>query len=233
MKDYPKRTITRSLIFIVVICLIWFSSSYFKIEHSAIENFLSRYPLGLQFALFIFLYTVIAFFLWPIKEPLKIIGAIFYGAYISTILIFISELINCFIFFNFTRYIAKGSLAQDAKYKDGAIKEKVQGAGFIWLLLFRAAPLIPYQALDTIAALTKISFKRYLFVVLLGSPIRIFWIQYILSFVGDAIFKDQTKVVNFLINNKPFFWFSFLYIILVIIVAIKIRHRSSITNPTS
>jgi uncharacterized membrane protein YdjX (TVP38/TMEM64 family) len=79
--------------------------------------------------------------------------------------------------------------------------------------------------MDLAAGLTKISFRKYLLAVIIGSPVKIFWIQYVLSGVGKSILNNPYVLVEYFLNNKFFLFFSFIYIILVISVAIKISSK--------
>jgi uncharacterized membrane protein YdjX (TVP38/TMEM64 family) len=87
--------------------------------------------------------------------------------------------------------------------------------------MFRAVPLIPFRFLDLACGLTGMPFKIYLIAVILGSPLRIFWVQYVLAGLGKSIFNNPYALVEYLLDNKILFMFSFIYLLLVILVAVK------------
>ena len=91
--------------------------------------------------------------------------------------------------------------------------------------MFRAAPLIPYRFLDLAAGLTAMPFRRYIIAVSLGTPFKMFWIQYIIYAVGTSVLSDPQVLMNYFLNNKPLLIFSFIYIILVAMVLYKISKK--------
>ena len=89
-------------------------------------------------------------------------------------------------------------------------------------------PLIPYRVLDLLTGLTSFSFLQYFIIVVIGSPLRIFWIQYILAGVGVAIFKNPAALVDYMTTNKIIFAWSLVYLILVIVVGFRLKFKQRI-----
>ncbi|MFA5088170.1 MAG: hypothetical protein WC552_03960, partial [Candidatus Omnitrophota bacterium] len=74
----------------------------------------------------------------------------------------------------------------------------------------------------------QISFRKYFFIALLGSPTRIFWLQFILAGTGTAFLKNPRALIEYLLNNKSAFYFNLVYLLCVLIltvVAVLIRGR--------
>jgi uncharacterized membrane protein YdjX (TVP38/TMEM64 family) len=152
-------------------------------------------------------------------------GAVLFGAYLSTLLVFISETINAFILFHFSRFLGRDYVGNWLKARYSNLDERLARLGFFWLFLFRSVPLVPFRFLDLACGLTRLSFKKYLTAVVLGSPIRIFWLQYILAGVGMSMFGKPYALAEYLLSNKFLFLGSFLYLILVIVVAVKLKFK--------
>ena len=111
------------------------------------------------------------------------------------------------------------------KKKSENLDDRLANINFFWLFIMRLAPLIPYRFLDLGVGLTRIHFRRYFAAVLLATPIRVFWVQYILAVVGKNIFNKPGLLVDYLLQNKALFIFSFIYLVLVILAAFKLRHK--------
>ncbi len=222
--DKTQNTI-RFLILILAIILLVFLGRYFKVDLEAVQNALRKFPLFLSGTIFVLLYVVVTFFVWLSKDIFRLASAILFGAYISTLFVFIAETINAFILFYFARYLGRSFVENSLKGKYKTLDEKLGKISFSWLFLFRAVPLIPFRFLDLASGLTKISFKKYLTAVLLGSPLRIFWLQFTLAGVGEAVFKDPYALAEFLLKNRALLLFTFVYLILIIVVAFKIRRK--------
>ncbi|RKY35104.1 MAG: hypothetical protein DRP69_02730 [Candidatus Duberdicusella sinuisediminis] len=106
MKIFENITL-RFIYFILLITGLFILSSTFSIQPQTIDKFLRGTPLFYSCILFVFLYVVGTFFIWYLKDPLKIIGAVLFGAYLSTLLIYIAEIINAVVFFNLSSILGR------------------------------------------------------------------------------------------------------------------------------
>jgi len=227
MRDIQRANIFKFVVFIGIIALLWLIGKTLPLDKDTIKNSLTRFPLVLSCAIFVFSYVFVTFFIWFSKDIFRFVSAILYGPYISTLLVFVSEAINAFILFNMARYLGRDFVEEFLKKSGGNLDKKLSGTTFPWLLTLRAVPLIPFRFLDIFAGLTDMPFRRYFWAVALGSPIRIFWLQYALAIAGDTVFKDSRKFSEFVLNNKFLFYSNLIYLVLVIIVFFKIRKRQS------
>jgi uncharacterized membrane protein YdjX (TVP38/TMEM64 family) len=211
------------LILVIALFLIWLLGRYFNLDIQAIRKSLEGYPLIYSAVIYIILYVVISFFVFFSKDLFWLMGAILYGAALSTLFICIAETINACILFYLARSLGRNYVWKTLTGKYKNFDEKLSNIGFFWVLVFRAAPLIPYRILDLAAGLTNIKFRKYLLAVILGSPVKMFWIQYILTAVGANFFKNPSLTISYFTQNPALLIFSFIYIILIITVIIKIK----------
>ena len=171
----------RFLIFLVLIAALIFMGKFLSIDKETIDCFLSRIPLAYSIFAFVFLYVIGTFLIWNLKDILKIVGAILFGAYLSTLLIYIAEIVNAYIFFNLSHVLGKSFMDRFLKGKLKGSYEKLGTLDLKSVFLLRAVPLIPYRILDLSFGLSKFPFRKYLFVVLIASPPRIFLFQFPLA----------------------------------------------------
>ena len=212
----------RFLVFIALIVASIALGQYFSIDQAKINQFLDSISITSASFIFIFLYVVGTFLLWYLKDPLKLIGAILFGAYLSTFLIYIAEIINAYIFFNISHVLGQDFVERNLKGRFKRFYQRLEDISIGWIFMFRVVPLIPYRVLDLSFGLSKISFRKYLLAILLASIPRIFWIQFILFAVKG--FSIDAMMVYF-IENNTIFLFSLIYLILTAIVAFKIKDR--------
>lgn len=225
MKPKEGNTKTKFLVLLIGIFLLWYLGRSFPVKPEGLQKSLERLPVIYSGIIFVVLYVVVTFFIWFSKDILKIVGALLYGAALSTLFIWAAEVANAFILFHLGRYLGRGFVQDSLKGKFHSLDTKLAKVNFFWLLVFRAVPLVPFRFMDLGLGLTKISFGRYLIVVILGSPLRIFWVQYILSGVGAGIFRSPNLLVEYLMANKFLFSFSLTYLGLVALVALKIKFK--------
>lgn len=215
------------IIFLIAIILLMFMGRYFPLDLDKLQRSLANLPFFSGWIVFVILYVVVTFFIWFSKDIFRIMAAILFGPLVSSALVFIAELVNAVILFNFSRFLGRGFVEESLNDKSKNLDERLAKTNLLWLFLFRLTPLIPFRFMDLAAGLTKMSFKRYLIVVIIGSPLRIYWLQYILAAVGRNIFTSPEVIMNYLVLNKPAFIFTLIYLALVILVVIKLKRKAS------
>lgn len=213
------------LLLIISLAIIWYLGRSYHIDPAEVEGSLKKFPLFLSGAIYITLYVVITFFIFFSKDVFWVLGAVLFGAVFSTLVICLAECINAFILFYLARNLGRGYVEKKVSGKYKYLDEKLGKVKFLWLFIFRAAPLIPYRFMDLAAGLTSIHFRRYFTAVVLGTPLKTFWIQYILAGVGYNIFRNPSSLVQYFLSNRILFIFSFVYIIFIIAVLIKLKYK--------
>jgi uncharacterized membrane protein YdjX (TVP38/TMEM64 family) len=167
----------------------------------------------------------VTFFVFFSKDVFWLMGAVLFGVTLSTVLICIAEVINAAVLFNLARHLGRAYVQKKVTGRYKELDEKLGRINFFWLFVFRAAPLIPYRFMDLGAGLTRIHFRRYITAVILGSPVKMFWIQYILYGVGKSIFDNPAVLVDYFVNNKGLLLISLVYVALVIMAVVKIESK--------
>lgn len=220
-----KRRFSILVLSLIIIAVI---NHYFKIDLEDMKAFLESFSLWKAILIYILFYVITTIFLPLTKDILKIIGAIYFGAILSTLGIWIAEIINAVLLFYLARYFGRGFLQERLTGRAKMIDQRIGSSGFGGILTLRLVPLIPYRILDLLVGLTSFSFIQYLVIVVIGSPLRIFWIQYILEGVGIGIFKNPAALVNYLAANKIVFVWSLIYLVLVIVVGFRLKFKKRI-----
>lgn len=213
------------LALIIALGLLWYLGRFFHIDTGGIQSSLRRFSLFYSGIIFVILYCFVTFFIWLSKDLFKVMGAVLFGAYFSTLFIWIAEIINALILFYLARYLGRGFVEKSLEKRYKNLDTRLANVNFFWLFMFRAAPLMPFRFLDLAGGLTGISLKKYLVAVILGSPIRIFWVQYVLAGVGKSIFNNPYALVEYFLMNKTLFMFSLFYLMLIIFLAARLKFK--------
>lgn len=214
------------LILVMAIFLTWYLGKNLPVDSHKIQESLAGFPRFYSGIIFILLYALITFFVWFSKDIFWIVGAVLFGAVLSALYVWIAEIINAFILFYMARFLGRSFVERYSKGKYDRLDERIGRLSFSWFFLLRAIPLIPYRFLDLGAGLTCVSAKRYLAAVILGTPIKTFWMQYIIAGVGVNVLKNPYAVTEYFLNNRTLLAISLIYLILVIVVAIKFKMES-------
>ncbi|MBW2172198.1 MAG: VTT domain-containing protein [Deltaproteobacteria bacterium] len=218
---FAKPHIRFLLLLLLVIALV-LVGTVVPVDNDAIDDFLKGIPLAYSSVAFAFLYVAGTFVVWYLKDPLKVVGAIIFGAYLSTLLIYIAEIINACIFFQITNSLGKDYVEKTLRGRFKRFYERIDEINLGWIFLLRAVPLIPYRVLDISFGLSKLPLKKYILVVILASLPRIFWVQFVLA--GMKGFSMNAAVAYFNENNVVFF-LSLAYFVITLIVAFRIKRK--------
>lgn len=219
-----NKTYLRFFIFIALIVGFIVLGNAFSIDAEAIDDFFDKIPVFYSALAFILFYIIGTFFLWHLKDPLKIVGALVFGAYLSTFLIYLAEIVNAYIFFNLSNILGKDFVEQKLRGRFKGFYERLEGMNLGWAFLLRAVPIVPYRVLDLSFGLSKFPFRKYILVVLLASPPRIFWIQFILAGVRGFSYEAMTA---YFLSNRLVFILSLVYIVFSVIIAFRIKKKLS------
>jgi uncharacterized membrane protein YdjX (TVP38/TMEM64 family) len=219
------RSKNRFLILIFVICALSLAGFWLKPDLKPAISWLRSIPVLYSVPAFLVIYVGLSFFFLLAKDLLWIVGAVLFDVVGSTVLICIGEYINACILFNLSRFMGRGYVEQSLKGKLGAFDSSLGKCNFFWLFLLRATPVIPYRFLDIGAGLTAIPFSRYMLAVVFGTPIKTFWIQYILRKVGEGLYQNPSVLVQLFLQNKQLLLVNFVYLLLMIFVAVGISQK--------
>lgn len=199
------------LLVLIVLFLVWMGT-LFHFDDKPLADFFRRIPLLLSGVIFVVVYVGITFFVWFAKDILKVVGAVAFGPYWSTLFIWLAELINATIMFHLSRRLGRSFIEEKFKIRQDHVDKAAKGSGVWPIFIFRTVPLVPFRVLDLAYGLTSVSFRKYLLVSAVAMPIRIFWLQFIAAGVGSAIF-DHGRVMAYFQEHILVLQLSFLYLI--------------------
>jgi len=219
------KNLANFLFLILILFLSWWSGRYFKIDTEYFRGIFLKFPVVFSGLAFVLLYVVLSFFVWFVKDILKAVGALVFGAILSSLLVYTAEMINAVILFNLSHFLGRDFVKNQLKGNLAGLDERVSKFGFWGMFTLRIVPLLPFRFLDIAAGLTRISFREYYLACLLGSGLRIFWLQFILSAIGLGVFKDVNLVTEYFLSNPVILLFSLAYLVASIILGIFLRKK--------
>jgi uncharacterized membrane protein YdjX (TVP38/TMEM64 family) len=213
------------LILVLILIFCWLLGSYCKIDSENLKSIFSKFPLILSGAIFVLLYVVLTFFIWFSKDILRVLSALIFGTYLSTVLVYLSEMINLIILFTLSRFLGRGFVKNQLRGAFAGLDRRIGKFSFWSIFSLRIIPLVPFRFLDIAAGLTEIPFEKYFIASVLGTPLRIFWLQLILAAVGLSVFKDTNSVLEYFLNNRLILVFSLIYLAAAIILGVILQKR--------
>jgi uncharacterized membrane protein YdjX (TVP38/TMEM64 family) len=182
---------------------------------------LSQYPIWISGLIFVVIYVGLTTLLWVgTIDFFRTTAAILFGPYLSTVLVYIAELCNASILFMLSRKLGWGFVRQHFQVNKSEIQRTTRNTGFWWAFALRTNPLVPFRFMDLGFGLTKLPFKKYFLAIVLGSPVRIFWLQFIIGGVGEALFKDKAALLSYLQEHSNVLMLSLVYFVAVAVITI-------------
>ena len=217
-----SRPSTQFWILVFILIALFGIGKLFHFNEQLWMDFFSRIPFPLAAGLFVASFIGITFFIWFVKDLLKIVGAVVFGPYWSTLFIWLAELVNAAIFFHLSRRLGRTYVEEKFHLKAKDLDRAGRKSGLWHIFLLRTIPLVPFRILDLAYGLTSVSFRKYLIVSAVAMPVRIFWVQFIAAALGSSIL-DIEKAKIYFQENISVFGLSFLYLIFSTAAAIYLR----------
>jgi len=223
------------LIFIGIIVILAAIGNSLHIDLQHYRDKLRAYPFFLSGIIYIFSYVFFTMLIWlgP-KDFFRVSGALLFGPLISTVLVSSAEMINALILFSLSRKLGHDFVKARFNIKSHDLSRVKDRSSILNIFALRINPLIPYRFLDIAYGLTDVPFRRYFYVILFATPLRVLWQQVIIAGVGVAVF-DIGEVVNYFLNNVQQLVFCLLYVVFVVMVSLialwlKLRNKSKAEN---
>ncbi len=220
-RPQANNKVLKFILFLIVLAVCWYLGRVFDVDVAYYQGILARYPLALSGLIFVVLYVVTTTFIWfgP-KDVLRIASAILFGAYVSTVFVWVGEMINSAIMFYLSRVLGREYVQQRFRVKAGELDKMKDDSSFLGVAAWRINPLIPFRLMDLGYGLTRISFKKYFCAIVIISFFRILWLQFILAGIGTSLFQDISAMLDYFLANPVVVRYSGIYFLVVIALTI-------------
>jgi len=213
------------LAFVFLIVLFFFTGRFLQIDQNNYQQFLQSFPLIPSAVVFVVLYVVVTFFVWlgP-KDIFRIAAAVIFGAGLSTLLVWIGEMINAAVLFTLSRKLGREFV--ESKLKGGwqRLDQTIATTSVWWIFLLKLTPIVPFRFLDLGFGLTKISLKKYWIISALASPLRIFILQFFLS-LGVQTVIDPNQLSDYLLAHPLAMNLTCVYMIGSLVVVFFLQRK--------
>ncbi len=207
----------------ILLALVGFGA-FIDFDQKFWMEYFQKVPLPIAGVLFVAAYVGITFFVWFAKDLFRIVGAVTFGPYWSTLFILVGELLNATIFFHMSRNLGRSYIAELFHIKEGDLN-KAKPHGGVWhIFLLRSLPIIPFRIIDLAYGLTTVPFRKYFVVSAFAMPVRIFWVQFVVAALGGAIF-DLNRAMAYFEKNIFALWLSFFYLFFSLAAVLLLRKR--------
>lgn len=167
----------------IVLLAISLVSGKVGLDHltpEAIRDFVLSYG-WLAPVLYIFLYTIRPLFLFP-AVILSLTGGMTFGPWLGTFLDLIGASLGAFLAFFIARKLGRESIQKWMGRRLQLWDDRLEQTGFKAIFFLRLIPLVPFDAVNYGAGLSKVRFRDYA----LATPIGIIPGAFAYNFLGDS-----------------------------------------------
>lgn len=220
-KTRVNKRILKFFALMAILGVCWYLGRVFDVDVAYYQDLLSRYPLALSGLIFVSLYVVTTTFIWfgP-KDVLRISSAILFGVMVSTVFVWVGEMINAAVMFYLSRILGREYVQQRLGVKLQELDKMKDDSSLLGIVAWRINPLIPFRLMDLGYGLTRVSFTKYFFGIVIISFFRILWLQFILAGIGTSLFKDVTAMMDYFLDHPSVVYYSSLYFLAVVVVTL-------------
>ena len=219
-----RHSVVGVAIVVAILAFAWWLGRVCFSDQEAMRTFFIRFPFSLTAVVLIVSYVLSSFIPFDVKDILKVVSALIFGAWWSTLFIWVSELVNCVMLFHLARRLGRGWIERRCGLHGNDVRWVERMCGTWQIMLVRLVPVVPYRILDVGYGLTAVSFRRYFVISAIVSPARIFWLQFILAGVGGAVFAPE-KLMQYFLAHPEVVRFGALYLVFCVIAAAFLGRR--------
>ena len=214
-----NKKVLKFILFLIIFLACWYLGRVFRIDVASYQDFLLKFPLFLSGLIFVVLYVGTTTFIWfgP-KDVLRISSAILFGTVVSTVFVWIGEMINAAVMFHLSRILGREYVQQRFRVKSQELDQMKDDSSLLGLIAWRINPLIPFRLMDLGFGLTRVSFQKYFIAIVAISFFRILWLQFILAGIGTNIFNEFSAMLNYFLENQQIVLYSALYFLAVFMI---------------
>lgn len=170
-----KRRIIIILFIIGLIVLLrflgltqYFSFAYLKTSSDFFKQFLEKNYWN-AVGIYIGIYAILVAVGVPSVAPLTLLGGFLFGVLSGAAYAVISGTIGSLVTFLFIRYLFGAVLQKRYKERLQRFNKQIQEHGVNYLLMLHFLSVVPYFVINSLAALTNISFWTFLWTTVIGS----------------------------------------------------------------
>lgn len=171
---HAKRRFIIGMIVLAVMAFIWFSGikKCFTFEYIKTQSDWLRMQVETNYWKTVFLYLVsfisVVIFCLPGAAVMTIVGGYLFGVFFGVIYLIIGATIGASIFFLVVRYLLGSYLQLRFASRLVRFNHLIAQRGWLFLLILRCLPLIPFAMVNILAGLTKIRFSTFVWTTMLG-----------------------------------------------------------------
>lgn len=171
---HAKRRFIIGMIVLAVMALIWFSGikncltfDYIKTQSEWLRMQVEHHYWQTVFS-YLLAFVIVVIFCLPGAAVMTIVGGYLFGVFFGVIYLIMGATIGATIFFLVVRYLLGTYLQMRFASRLVRFNQLIAERGWLFLLMLRCLPLIPFAMVNILAGLTNIKFWTFVWTTMVG-----------------------------------------------------------------
>ncbi|RKL69352.1 TVP38/TMEM64 family protein [Salipaludibacillus neizhouensis] len=163
----PFKLIIKILVFLILIgSLLYFNFAYIDINPDHIQVLMQSFGIWAPLV-FIGIFTIRPFVLFP-ASILAIAGGLSFGPFIGPLVTYIGSLSGAAVSFLVFRKLGANLRKKNWNGKGSDLQLKIEENGFFYIMALRIIPVINFDFVSYLSALSRIKFRKYFGATMVG-----------------------------------------------------------------
>ncbi|WP_280770912.1 TVP38/TMEM64 family protein [Salipaludibacillus daqingensis] len=162
-----KKLLIKVIAFTIVIgSLIYINHAYINVDPEQIQKAILSFGIWAPL-IFIGIYSFRPFVLFP-ASILAIAGGLSFGPFIGPLVTYIGSLSGAFLSFLVIRYLGNNFRENTWQGKGEELQKKIEENGFFYVVALRIIPVINFDFVSYLSALSRIPLQKYMTATMVG-----------------------------------------------------------------
>lgn len=194
-----------------VLVVLYFLFRDWDISLASLRDQVGAYPLGIAVFVFAGLYCFISVVPIAGRDIFKLVAAMLWGWWLSTLIVFAGEMLAALVAFVLARVLGKDLLDQLFGDRLKSSYQRLNRAGVRNVILLRILPITPYRYFNYTAGVTDLDLAPYLVGSAVGIFIRTLFFQTLFSLFANQLIErgvtlPQILLFSLLLTAVMFFF---------------------------
>lgn len=184
-----KRIIKWLLAALAIGFVIWLSRSVFNVNAEDLRSWILSFGLWAPLV-YIIVYTIRPLIFFP-ASVLSIAGGLAFGAWMGTLYTIIGATLGAALSFYVAKTLGKSLVKKQWTGNAAKIQKQMEQNGFLYVLLFRFIPVINFDLISYLAAISKVRFVSFVTATFIG----IIPGTFAYNFLGSSFVSGNPKII--------------------------------------
>jgi len=198
------RSIIKFATLVLLLLGLWGLARQYTLTIEAIKTYIIAYPPLYSAIIYASIYIFVSIAPTPARDLVKFVGALVWGTWVSSAILWIAEILTAIISFWLSRVMGKAFIDRIMGNRASALQDKLRHAGVGTIVFLRLLPVVPWRYLNFGSGLVDLKFRDFFIGSIIGILPRTLLVQYLFVELGGRFLSDKTNSLYLLLFSVAF-----------------------------